>query len=129
MYEGYFLQIRLSKTLDVSVDQKTRPSICFKTCSRAFETLSRAFLGFRRKLKAWPSVWKAWPRVCVITRPMLSDSAMIKMIAKLQSSFDFQKRTLWGVIYPSYDKYYKYHKFLPTVLKSSGIHCQINIVR
>ena len=27
----------------VSVDQKTRPSICFKTCGRAFETLSRDF--------------------------------------------------------------------------------------
>ena len=31
------------KTLIVSFDQKTRASICFKTCSRAFETLSRAF--------------------------------------------------------------------------------------
>ena len=32
MYEGCFLQTRLSKTLDVSADQKIRPSICFKTC-------------------------------------------------------------------------------------------------
>ena len=43
MYEGCFLQTRLSKTLNVFVDQKTRPSIYFKTCGRAFETLSRAF--------------------------------------------------------------------------------------
>ena len=27
----------------LSVDQKTRSNICFKTCGRAFETLSRAF--------------------------------------------------------------------------------------
>ena len=43
MYEGCFLQTRFSKTLNVSVDQKTRPGICFKTCGRAFETLGRAF--------------------------------------------------------------------------------------
>ena len=43
MYEVCFLQTRLSKILNVSVDQKTRPSICFKTRSQAFETLSRAF--------------------------------------------------------------------------------------
>ena len=35
--------------------------------------------GFKRKLKAWPSVWKARPRVCVITRPILSQSATISM--------------------------------------------------
>ena len=38
-----FLQTRLSKILNVSVDQKTRPSICFKTRGQTFETLSRAF--------------------------------------------------------------------------------------
>ena len=43
MHEGCFLQTRLSKTLNVSVDQKTRPSISFKTCRRTFERLSRAF--------------------------------------------------------------------------------------
>ena len=43
MYGDGFLQTRLSKIRNVFVDQKTRPSICFKTCSRAFETLSRAF--------------------------------------------------------------------------------------
>ena len=42
MYEG-FLQTMLSKTLNVSVDQKTRPSICFKTCGRSFAKLSWAF--------------------------------------------------------------------------------------
>ena len=31
------------KIFTVSVDQKTQPSICFKTCSRAFEMLNRAF--------------------------------------------------------------------------------------
>ena len=43
MYEGCFLQTRLSKTLNVSIDQNTRPSICFKTFGQAFERLSRAF--------------------------------------------------------------------------------------
>ena len=27
----------------MSVDQNTRPSICFKTCGRAFEALRRAY--------------------------------------------------------------------------------------
>ena len=55
MYEGCFFTDQIIKTLNVSVDQKTRPSICFKTCgvaferlSRAFETLSRAFETFGR---------------------------------------------------------------------------------
>ena len=43
MHEGCFLQTRLSNTLNVSVDQKTQPSIRFKTCGWAFETLRRAF--------------------------------------------------------------------------------------
>ena len=52
MYEGCFLQTRLSKTVNVSVDQKTRPSIYFKTCGGAFETLSRAFETFETKSSA-----------------------------------------------------------------------------
>ena len=54
MYEGYFLQTRFSKILNLSIDQKTRPSIWFKTRGRAietlrqaFETLGRAFEGLR----------------------------------------------------------------------------------
>ena len=43
MYEGCFIQTRLSKAPKVSVDQKTRPRIYFKTCGWAFETLSQAF--------------------------------------------------------------------------------------
>ena len=43
MYAGYFLQTRFSKTLNVSIDQKTRPNICFKTHGQAFKTLCRAF--------------------------------------------------------------------------------------
>ena len=43
MYEGCFLQTRLSKVLNASVDQKTRSGICFKTFGRAFETLGRAY--------------------------------------------------------------------------------------
>ena len=38
-----FFQTRLSKALNVSVDQKTRLSIFFKICSGDFETLRRAF--------------------------------------------------------------------------------------
>ena len=51
MHEGCFLQTRLSKTINVSVDQKTRPSICFKTCARAFETLGRALKTLGRALE------------------------------------------------------------------------------
>ena len=43
MHEGCLLHFRLSKILNVSVDQKARPSIYFKKCGRAFETLNRAF--------------------------------------------------------------------------------------
>ena len=43
MHDGCFLQIRLSKTHNVSVYQKTQPSICFKTCGLAFEMLGLAF--------------------------------------------------------------------------------------
>ena len=43
MYEDCFLQTRLSKTLNLSVDQKTRQNICLKTCGGAFERLSWAF--------------------------------------------------------------------------------------
>ena len=49
---------QIIKTLNVSVDQMTRPNICFKTCGRAFErfmrafeTLSRAFEGLRENQK------------------------------------------------------------------------------
>ena len=50
-YEGCFLQTKLSKALNVSVDQKTRPSICSKICGGAFETLSRAFETLGRAFK------------------------------------------------------------------------------
>ena len=43
MHEGCFLQTRLSNTFNVFLDQKTQPSIRFKTCGWAFETLRRAF--------------------------------------------------------------------------------------
>ena len=42
MYEGSFLQTRFLKILNVSVDEKIWPSICFRTRGRAFETLRRA---------------------------------------------------------------------------------------
>ena len=47
MNEGCFLQTRLSETLNVSVDQKARPKICFKTSGRAFKLLDRAFEGLK----------------------------------------------------------------------------------
>ena len=43
---------QIIKTLNMSVDQKTRPSIYFKTCGRTFERLSRAFETFDRAFKA-----------------------------------------------------------------------------
>ena len=36
-----------------------------------------SFWGFKRKLKARPSVWKTRSRVCIMTRPMLSQSATV----------------------------------------------------
>ena len=36
-----------------------------------------SFWGFKRKLKAWLRVRKARPHVCVITQPMLSQSATV----------------------------------------------------
>ena len=48
MHEGCFLQTRFSKILNVSIEQKTRPSICFKTWGQAFETLSQAFEALSR---------------------------------------------------------------------------------
>ena len=60
----------------MSVDQKTRLSICFKTCgqafemlSQAFETLGQVFEGLREKQKPG--------QVFVITRRMLSQSATV----------------------------------------------------
>ena len=46
MYESSFLQTALSKLLNVPVNQKVRPSICFKTCSELFEILSQTFESF-----------------------------------------------------------------------------------
>ena len=51
MYEGCFLQTRLSKTFNVSVDQKIRSTIYLKTCDRAFETLGRTFETLGRAFK------------------------------------------------------------------------------
>ena len=43
MYESCFLQTTFLKMFHVPFDQKTRSSICFKTCDRTFETLTRSF--------------------------------------------------------------------------------------
>ena len=51
---GLLFTEQISKTLNVSVNQKTRQSICLKTCggaiemlSHVFETLGRVFQGLR----------------------------------------------------------------------------------
>ena len=51
MCGGCFLQTIFSKILNVSVDQKTRPNIYFKTRGRAFQTLIWAFEAFRENQK------------------------------------------------------------------------------
>ena len=73
---------RFSKILNLSFDQNTRPSIYFKTRSRAFQTLH---LSHKRKPKVWHrvckaqvSVWKARSRVCVITWLMRSQSLRVE---------------------------------------------------
>ena len=55
---GLLFTEQISKTLNVSVNQKTRQSICLKTCggaiemlSHVFETLGRVFQGLRENLK------------------------------------------------------------------------------
>ena len=57
---------RFSKILNLSFDQNTRPSIYFKTRSRAFQTLH---LSHKRKPKVWQRVCKAqvsvWKARCV----------------------------------------------------------------
>ena len=58
MYEGCFLRTRLSKTLNVYIHQKTRPSIYFKTCGRAFETLIQAFQTLGRAFKTLDRAFK-----------------------------------------------------------------------
>ena len=50
-YKGCFLQTRLWRAINVSVNQKIRPSICFKTWLRAFERLSRAFKTLGKAFK------------------------------------------------------------------------------
>ena len=84
MYEGCFLQTRLSKTLNASIDQKTRLNICFKTCSRAFDTLSRAFKTLDRVFEGLREnqelsrVFEKLGHVFVLeTRPTLSQPATI----------------------------------------------------
>ena len=58
MYEGWFLQTKLSKSLYVSVYQKTWPRIFFKTLSRAFETLNRAFKTLSRAFETLGRVFE-----------------------------------------------------------------------
>ena len=53
----------------------THPSFC-NTWSNFWKTRPN-FWKFERKLKAWSRVWKALTRVCVITRPTLSQSATV----------------------------------------------------
>ena len=52
----YQLKIKLFNSIkkqknNVSVDQKTRPNICFKTYGQAFEKLGRAFETLSRAFK------------------------------------------------------------------------------
>ena len=64
MYEGcFFTDQILSKILNVSGDQKTRPSICFKTCSLAFETLSRPFETLGRAFETLGRAFETLDRV------------------------------------------------------------------
>ena len=92
MYEGCFLQTRFLKILNVFVDQRTRPSICFNTrlslwnTQASFWNTPPSFSRFKKKLKARPSVWKSQPCVCVITRPMLSQPTTVHSFVLPKSS-------------------------------------------
>ena len=52
-----------------------RPSLW--NAQPSFWNTRPSFWGFKRKLKARPSVWKTRSRVCIMTRPMLSQSATV----------------------------------------------------
>ena len=60
-----------------------KPLMCplIKRLGEAFvskhATAQPSFWGFKRKLKARLSVWKTRSRVCIMTRPMLSQSATV----------------------------------------------------
>ena len=52
-------------------------AFAFKTCDGAFETLIELFKHLGEHLKHSAESLKARPCVCVITQPMLSQSAMV----------------------------------------------------
>ena len=72
MYEGCFLQTRVAKTLNISVDLKTRPSFCFTKYGHTFEKLGQAFEGLRensklgRELEKLGRVFEMFGRVCML---------------------------------------------------------------
>ena len=94
MYEGCFIQTRLSNTLNISTDQKTWPSMqrslwnaksIFLKTSPSFINTRQRFWVFKGKVKArrrvwknWLSVWKVQPLVCIIAQPVLPQSATVK---------------------------------------------------
>ena len=112
MYEGSFLQTRWTKTLNVSVDQKTRPSICLKICDQcmslwkaqssfwntrpSFQYNWSIFWEFKRKVKAQPRVWKARLCACIIRRPMLSQSATVKYDECVLNLVETHRRSAWN---------------------------------
>ena len=86
-----FLMCPLIKDSVEHLLQKMGPSLwnsqlSFWNTHPSFWNTRPSFWGFKRKLKARPRVWKAQPHVwkvrlclCVLTRPMLSQSATVHL--------------------------------------------------
>ena len=70
--------VRWSKDSAEHLFQNMRPSPW--NTRPSFKNTPPSFWGYRRKPKAPPSVLKARSRVCVITRPMLSQAAPVGQI-------------------------------------------------
>ena len=68
--------VRWSKDSTEHFFQNMRPALWKAQLS--FWNIQPSFWGFKRKLKARSNVWKARPRVCLVTRPIPSQSATVK---------------------------------------------------
>ena len=96
-----FLMCSLMKRLAKHLFQKIRPSLWNSRPS--FWNTRPSFWGFKRKVNAPPrvwnarsSVWKARPRVCVVTRPMMSQSATVSDIVEERILYALFRILAWN---------------------------------
>ena len=99
IYRGWLGQHR------ASCNTNTRPS--FWNTRPSFSNSRPSFWGFQGKLKARLSVWKARSRFCLITRPMLSQSATVR-IRLLNRHSTCKHNREFIILYNSYERWF-YH--------------------